>query len=301
MRRVDTLILILFLTYASYASSNPEVTTGKLDIINNFDSEYLDNRTFYVWLPDNFSPKKSFAVLYMHDGQMLFDARTTWNKQDWGVDEIAGNLIKDKKVRNFIVVGIDNAGSQARGSEYFPQNAIQYLTDKSIMQEHKYLSGNFNANNYLKFMVKELKPYLAERYGVKTDKANSFVAGSSMGGLMSMYAISEYPNEFAAAACISTNWPGSVPPENTELITDAILAYMQASLPEAGSHRLYFDFGTTTLDKYYPPLQARADKIIVAKGYTDSDWVTRRFEGEPHEETAWKARLHIPLLFLLGK
>jgi hypothetical protein len=75
---------------------------------------------------------------------------------------------------------------------------------------------------------------------------------------------------------------------------------MRSNLPEAGTHRLYFDHGTETLDAFYPPLQAEADVIIRSKGYTEANWQTRAFTGAEHSEKAWAERLHIPLQFLFG-
>ncbi len=301
MKVIFTLLLSLTLSTLNFAENTPQVSSGHLDVVSQFQSEYIGARTVYVWLPEGYKSSEHYSVLYMHDGQMLFDARTTWNNQEWGVDEVVGKLIAEGKVRNFIVVGIENAGPELRGPEYFPQRATDYIGDASLFAQHKYLSAELNANNYLKFIVNELKPYLARQYSVKTDREHSFIAGSSMGGLISLYAISEYPNEFAAAACLSTHWPGSTPGPGSEPITQAILDYMRDNLPAPANHRLYFDFGTETLDKYYPPLQARADRVLKAKGYDNSNWRTREFVGAAHDETSWRARLDVPLLFLLGK
>ena len=73
-----------------------------------------------VWLPEGYSTNKKYAVLYMHDGQMLYDANTSWNKQSWDVDDVATKLMHEGKVKDFIVVGIWNGG-KTRHSDYFPQ------------------------------------------------------------------------------------------------------------------------------------------------------------------------------------
>jgi predicted alpha/beta superfamily hydrolase len=124
--------------------------------------------------------------------------------------------------------------------------------------------------------------------------------GSSMGGLMSMYAISEYPEIFAGAACLSTHWVGAMPmPDNP--FPEAIFTYMEAKLPESGSHKLYFDYGNKTLDEHYPQYASRVDKILNAKGYTNSDSKNLFFENTDHSENSWNKRLDQPLIFLLGK
>ena len=74
---------------------------------------------------------------------------------------------------------------------------------------------------------------------------------------------------------------------------------MKTHLPNPANHRIYFDYGTETLDALYPPLQKKADEIIKAKGFTAANWITKEFVGASHSETSWKQRLHFPLEFLL--
>ncbi|MBE1301955.1 MAG: esterase [Alteromonadaceae bacterium] len=283
---------------------------GKLDKYAPFDSEYFDNKEIHVWLPEGYSNAKKYAVLYMHDGQHLFDASLTWNGQEWGVDEVASVLQSTGQTKDFIVVGIFNGnvgGRVERHNQYFPQKVFESLPDetqrmllKRGRNDSLVFNGALQSDNYLKFLVKELKPFIDKQYSVHTDKENTVIAGSSMGGLISMYAISEYPEVFGAAACISTHWLG-VAPQDKDLIPPYFFAYMQEHLPDPGSHRLYFDYGTETLDQFYPPLQAKADELLKARGYGSKNWVTKAFPGAAHDEDSWRKRLHIPLLFLLGK
>ncbi|MDG5490301.1 alpha/beta hydrolase [Psychroserpens sp. SPM9] len=281
-----------------------QLYAGSVHRVDSFPSAYITPRPVDVWLPENYSEDKSYAVLYMHDGQMLFDASTTWNKQEWKVDEWASKLMNDQKTIDFIVVGIHNI-PDLRWQDLFPQKAMDYMNEKtkdSLIELAKAnnFNVNFNGDNYLKFMVEELKPVIDNTYAVFKDKAHTFVAGSSMGGLMSMYAISEYPEIFEGAACISTHWIGVMPmPENP--YPDAIFDYMKAKLPSAKSHQLYFDYGNKTLDQYYPEHAPKVDAILKEKGYTDSNSKNLFFEGTDHSEVSWSQRLDQPLLFLLGR
>ena len=88
------------------APSQPtqQVSSGTLDFYPDFKSQYITSRNVTVWLPDGYTLGEPCDVLYMHDGQMLFDATTTWNKQEWKVDEVMGRLIAEGKVRRCIVV-----------------------------------------------------------------------------------------------------------------------------------------------------------------------------------------------------
>ena len=93
---------------SSLFSQIPQVSSGKIKQFEKFTSQFVTSRNVDVWLPDGYDKSKKYAVLYMHDGQMLFDASTTWNGQEWQVDEVLSRLIKDGKVRDCIVVGISN-------------------------------------------------------------------------------------------------------------------------------------------------------------------------------------------------
>ena len=290
-----------------------EATNGSVVTVKDFQSNYVASRNVHIWLPEQYQTLtqqgEKFAVLYMHDGQMLFDASKTWNKQEWGVDEVASKLMKAGKVKNFIVVGIDNGGSDLRHAEYFPQKPFESLTkekQKSLYQtkrgeQHQLFGGNkVQSDHYLKFLVSELKPYIDQNYKVYTDVQNTYVMGSSMGGLISMYAISEYPDVFGVAACLSTHWPGAFEVDEV-MIPNAFYQYMKNHLPNPETHRIYFDHGTETLDAWYPKLQKQVDEIMTSKGYSPENWETQAFEGAAHTEDAWKERLHIPLIFMFGK
>ena len=147
-------------------------------------------------------------------------------------------------------------------------------------------------HNYLKFLVTELKPFIDETYPTLPDSADTFVLGSSMGGLISAYAIAEYPDVFGGAACMSTDWT----------IGEGVVArWFNDHWPTPGQNRIYFDYGTETFDAHYEPYQMKMDNFMRKYGYTEEeDWVTRRFEGADHSPKSWNARLHVPLTFLLG-
>ena len=123
--------------------------------------------------------------------------------------------------------------------------------------------------------------------------------GSSMGGLLSIYAICQYPNIFYGAACLSTHWPGSFTLKNNPF-PDEILAYLTRNLPRPKEHKIYFDCGDQTLDALYPDIQKKVDSIMLLKGYDNTNWVTKYFPGEDHSEKSWNKRVNIPLEFLLN-
>ena len=305
--KLTTLLLSLTINLAN--AQTPTPSFGNIVQINNFKSTYIKERNISIWLPENYKDSKvKFSVLYMHDGQMLFDSAITWNKQEWQVDETITELIRSKKIINIIVVGIWNGGSE-RHNEYTPQKPFESLPlsyRDSIMNNGKrnngteIYSGTITSDAYLKFIVQELKPFIDKNYRTKKDRNNTFIAGSSMGGLISLYAICEYPNIFGGAACLSTHWPVIFSNENN-LFPDAINNYLQSHLPTPKHHKIYFDLGNQTLDAMYAPYQKMIDETMIKKGFTSSNWKTLEFNGDDHSERSWAKRLHIPLQFLLTK
>ena len=149
-------------------------------------------------------------------------------------------------------------------------------------------------------MVTELKPFIDKRYSTYADAANTFIAGSSMGGLISLYAICEYPTVFGGAACLSTHWPGSFSSEDNP-IPNAFFKYMSEHLPNSQDHKIYFDYGDQTLDALYPPLQKRADDMMKARGFSNMNWITKYFPGDGHSKISWNKILYILLEFLLSQ
>ncbi len=285
-----------------------KLSSGSIQRVDSFISKYVTARNVDVWLPENYSKKNKYSVLYMHDGQMLFDSTNTWNKQEWAVDETVGKLIENSEIVDCIVVGIWNV-SEERHSDYFPQKPFESLpkvyADSLINESKRYenvklFTKNVQSDNYLRFIVYELKPFIDNTFSTRTDADNTFIAGSSMGGLISMYAICEYPEIFGGAACLSTHWPGAFSTENNP-VPQTFFDYMKEKLPDSKTHKIYFDYGTETLDAVYEPFQKQADLIMIDKGFTEKKWITKKFDGADHSENAWQQRLHVPLKFLLGK
>ena len=284
----------------------PAVQSGRIERLVDFPSRHVPSRPIDVWLPIGYPAQAPYAVLYMHDGQMLFDAAITWNKQEWRVDEVAGELLKSERLRPFIVVGIWNAGAD-RASEYFPQKPLDWLdpAQREALLATPYGDGGrlfgapVRSDAYLRFLVEELKPYVDAHFEVSPKRDDTFIAGSSLGALISLYALAEYPQVFGGAICMSTHWPGRIGDAPDNPVPAVFLRYIAERFPAAGAHRIWFDHGTRTLDASYADRQREVDELLRAKGYTRSRWQTRTYAGAEHSEAAWSARLDQPLLFLL--
>jgi enterochelin esterase-like enzyme len=284
---------------ATPTPSLPKVSAGRLEHLEKVASRHVDARHVDVWLPPGYDGSKPHAVLYMHDGQMLFDATTTWNKQAWDVDDVAERLLAAGKLRDFIVVGVWNNGKK-RFPEYYPQKFMAHLPDAARAGLiERGLEGPPLADAYLRFLVEELKPAIDKRYATRPGRDDTLLMGSSMGGLISIYALLEYPQVFGAAAALSTHWITMF--EDNEVFPAAAVAYLRNKLPAPGALKLYMDHGTTELDAQYARAQQRIDALFKERGFGPPQVVSRVFEGTGHNESAWGARLEIPLTFLLGR
>ena len=293
------LVVLLACCTSLVIAQFPVHVTGTIKRVDAFASKYVPARTIAVWFPEDYDSTQKYPVLYMHDGQNLFDSTVNWNHEEWKVDETITRLIKEKKIRPCLVVGIWNMGD-TRWNEYFPQKAVKYFPAADMNTfTTTYLKKPLQADDYLKFLVRELKPFIDKSFPTLTDRDNTFIAGSSMGGLISLYAMCEYPKVFGGAACVSTHWIGGWPPP-VAYIPNGFYQYLKDELPSPKTHKIYFDYGTETLDQYYKPYQLEVDKIMTAKGYTSDNWITKEFVGEKHSEASWKNRFYIPVEFLLG-
>jgi predicted alpha/beta superfamily hydrolase len=301
-------LLYLLTSQVQVIAQLPLPNNGRIVRHENFQSKYVSARHVDVWLPANYTSSNKYAVLYMQDGQMLFDSSITWNKQEWGVDEILSRLMQNNQIRDCIVVGIWNGG-QRRHAEYFPQKPFEALSQpEQDLVYNAYRSGgqsifaeiSISSDLYLQFLTEELKPFIDQTYSTLPDRSNTFVAGSSMGGLISLYALCEYPKVFGGAACLSTHWPGLFSLENNP-VPAVFFSYLKKHLASPKYHRIYFDHGTETLDSMYASLQLQVDEILREKRYKSSQWISRSWPGQDHSERSWRSRLEVPVVFLLKK
>ncbi|MGH8253691.1 MAG: alpha/beta hydrolase [Steroidobacteraceae bacterium] len=290
-------IFPMVLAVSAFGAELPRVTTGHIERLTDFPSRYVAARNVDVWLPDGYGPGNRYAVIYAMDGQMLFDPATTWNHQSWRFDAALGALIATGRVRDAIVVGVWN-DPKLRHAEYFPQKSLPFVPP--VLREkfvREWLHGRPLADRFLHFLVGELKPAIDARFLTDTRRENTFILGSSMGGMISLYALSEYPDVFGGAACLSTHWIGTFS-ENASLPL-AAFTYLQSHLPDPRTHRIYMDRGTVELDALYGAAQPFANDLFHERGYTDANFESRVYAGAGHNEKDWGARLAEPLLFLL--
>lgn len=305
LRSVGLLAMCWLMSGLVAADPLPEVESGRIERLD-FAPPGLAARKVDVWLPPGYPQGAPYATLYMHDGQMLFDASTTWNGQAWEVERTAAALIESGALRPFIVVGIWNA-QEHRYRDYLPQRVFEAMPDdarsrlRSAEREPGRLlfAGPPAADAYVRFLVGELRELIESRYAVSRASKDRFLMGSSMGGLISLYALLEQPQHFGGAAALSTHWPGGFGPKD-DSFAQAMRAYLRERLPRLDGQRIWMDHGTETLDALYPPLQREVDAVFKASPLPPAQWQSREYPGTNHSEQAWAARLADPLRFLLA-
>ncbi|HEY3756173.1 MAG TPA: alpha-amylase family glycosyl hydrolase [Opitutaceae bacterium] len=274
-------------------AGRPAAAVGRLDSYPAFSSQWLPPRQVDVWVPPGYDDHASqrYPVLYMEDGQNLFDARYSLAGVAWRADQAVASLMAKGLTRGAIVVAIWNSGL-TRVADDMPQRAATSPWIDRIPSEFQLPHVAIRSDRYLRFLATELKPWVDAHYRTLPDRSHTFAAGSSLGGLISADALIEYPAVFGGAACLSTHWT---------IDRGSAANYVAAHLSAGSDQRWYFDRGTLTLDANYGPFQAQVDAAAHAAGFRDGvDWDSRVFPGDDHSETAWARRLQIPLQFLLS-
>ncbi len=268
--------------------------SGELIRHADFESRFVESRNVDVWVPANYDPDgdRSYNVVYLHDGQNLFKPSDAFAGVDWGIHESLSLLMETGQIQDTIAVGIWN--TPKRLLRYMPKRPFEMVPDSEAAELFAELNAGASpaSDRYLDFIVAELKPFIDSNYRVNTDAASSVIMGASMGALVSLYAICEYPTVFGSAGCLSTSWT----------ITGApFIHYLEHHLPRAGVHKFYFDYGQEKRINGYESFQTGATSVASTKGYrTDLDWTVKTFPDHDHSERSWRERVAIPLKFLLG-
>lgn len=255
-----------------YKINIPDTITGKFVHIKNFDANDIQDRDIIVWLPPDYdsTDTKKYPVLYMHDGQNIFNPATSSLGFDWRIDEIADSLIRVNEIPSLIVVGIYNSGR--RFYEY---------------------SNTDEGNRYMKFLINELKPFIDKTFKTLPDRDNTFVGGSSMGGLISFMLGWEYPEIFSRMICVSPAFKI----RNVDYVS-AVKRYSG----EKKELKIYIDNGGLGLES---ELQKGIDEmleVLTAKGFKiNKDIIWIKDSNAEHNEIAWSKRAPVFLKFLFDK
>lgn len=255
----------------------------------------LPDQRLSIWLPPGYADTdRSYRVLYMHDGHNLFDpALSNFNKV-WAADRAMLEYSAGTGNDPWIIVGIWAPGND-RARQYLPLPAYNLADEDLRAQMNEFAQGPIISARYLDWIVTVLKPWVDGHLRTKIAARDTAIAGSSMGGLISLYAFLSFPEVFGRAACVSTHWP-AVDPVRVEGTEHRLLTIWEAMLASGlglpGTRKLWFDHGTATLDSYYAPYQEAIDRRMEASGWIrGTNWESMVYPGAEHEENAWAARL----------
>jgi len=265
------------LTQADDAPLHPRLRLHKA-----FKSNHLpDDRDVIVYVPPGYEdePERTYPVLYLHDGQNLFDGRTSFVKdRTWQVREHADAAIEASEVEPLVVVGIYNTDDR-RLAEY--------------THEYNWQMGGGQADAYGKLITRELMPWIASQYRVRQDRENTGLGGSSLGGLVSLYLGLRYPTVFGKLAVMSPSvwWNHK-----------SILGYLNEHAPQMWERpKMWLDVGDREGQKAVRDAEHLARRLK-ANGWKPGESLHfEKVEGGTHDEASWAGRVRAMLKFLFPR
>lgn len=287
-KRVMLCIAVVALLLGAPArAQQPHSLTGEIRIHKAVVSKLLQSdRDIVVYLPPGYTKQKNkrYPVLYLHDGQNLFDGATSFIPgKEWRIDETAQLLISAGKIEPLIIVGIYNAGKE-RINEYTP------------VADARYKMGG-NADLYGHMIIGELKPFIDSHYRTLKGAAHTGLGGSSLGGLVTLYLGLKYPNVFGKLAVVSPSvW-----------FADKQIVNYVAGLKSKPRLRIWMDMGTKEGGTPEETKRAVVDARLLRDTLTQKGWRLGRdlqyfeAEGAEHNESAWAARVAPILSFLFPR
>jgi predicted alpha/beta superfamily hydrolase len=251
----------------------------RLRLHGDFESEFLqDNREIIVYVPPEYDEQRerAYPVLYMHDGQNLFDGRTSFLPgRTWQMREHADAAILADEVEPLIIVGIYNGGDR-RLDEYTPERDWQM--------------GGGDAANYGWMLTRELMSWMAGRYRVRTERASTGMGGSSLGGLVTLYLGLRHAQHFGKLAVLSPSvwWNHK-----------SILSFLDERAPQiAEKPRIWLDVGERE-GRQANENAGQLNRRLLAKGWQSGvDLHFESMEGGAHDEASWAMRVRPMLKFL---
>ena len=256
--------------------------TGNIKLHRAFPSKVLGNRRdVLVYLPPGYrrSLRTSYPVLYLHDGQNVFDAATSFAGVEWGVDETAQRLIRQKSIEPLIIVAVANMGEH-RIHEYAPTAGVIAPHD----QPKKRSRGL--AGMYGRFLIQELKPYIDRKYRTKPEAQFTGLGGSSLGGLATLAIGIIFSDTFTRLMVMSPSvwWD--------EFSIIRLLGFIR----EKPSLRIWLDMGTG--EPEWEQVRELRDALLDCGWRRDVDLKYFEIPGAGHNEAAWAARVEPALKFL---
>lgn len=256
--------------------------SGNIKIHRHFPSKILRNRRdVLVYLPVGYSrfSRRRYPVLYLQDGQNVFDAATSFAGVEWGVDETAQRLIRRKLIEPPIIVAIANTGED-RIHEYAPTPGV---IDSSAKRKKR---SKGLARKYGRFLIDELKPYIDKKYRTKPEAEFTGLGGSSLGGLLTLSLGLWLPNVFTRLIVMSPSiwWD------------DCVIYRMVEDVDPKPPLKIWLDTGTN--EPGWERARGLRDRLVEKGWRLNDDLIYSEFEGSDHSEGAWAMRVDPALRFL---
>lgn len=258
------IILLLILTFPGFSQERKSTKSENVDILEKeFTMNGVNDISHKIWLylpPDYKTSKKKYPVIYMHDGQNLFDDKTSY-VGEWKIDETLNKLFKETG-KGFIVVGVEHGGKE-RINEYTPWPHDKY--------------GGGKGKQYIHFIVNELKPYIDANYRTKSKQKHTGLIGSSLGGLISYYGGLTYPDVFGKVGALSTSfWFSEKSFELTKKKGNQqfLRMYLLAGGKEGGD--MVSDM-------------KKAEKMLLESGFNRKNLISKENKDAKHNEAFWSS------------
>jgi predicted alpha/beta superfamily hydrolase len=258
----------------------PHTLSGHFHILRDFRSEVLDNqRDILVHLPPGYDeqPELRHSVLYMHDGQNLFDSATAFGGQEWHLDETADIMVTAGKIEPLIIVGINHMG----------EDRMHELTP-TASRKHK---AGGRGPHYAKFVVEELKPFIDANYRTRPERQHTGTGGASLGGLTALYLGFAVPDIFSRLMVMSPSlwW------DRRAVLQELRAAHDKIPL------KIWLDAGTNEGGGTLQNVRMLKNALIRRGWAHGVDLRYLEAQGANHSEPAWAARVGAALEFLFGR
>jgi len=297
------LVAALMALWALLALPAEAADRGRLLQYDHVFAAGLPEQRLTIWLPPGYDKGvRRYPVVYMHDGHNLFDRASSNFGKIWEAERAMLAAMK-RGAEPHIIVGIWAPGVD-RYRQYLPASAYRLAAPDIAASMAAAAGGPILSDAYLDWLAGPLKSWVDATLRTRPGRNDTVIMGSSMGGLMSCYAFLERPAVYGRAACVSSHWPAVAPGAVGDADPRLIAlwdGWFAARLGPPDGRRLWMDHGTATLDAHYAPYQQAIDARLAASGWERGrEWQSRVYDGAPHDENAWAARLPEIFLFLMA-
>lgn len=295
--------VLLALVLAACAAA-PLGATGKGSYVEwtELEAEGLPAQRVTIWLPPEYDGETPLPVLYMWDGQNLFDPARTHYGKAWMVQDVLASMVAAGEAEAHIVVGIWSPPGRHRYRLYLPQFAAELAEGEVAADIARMAGGPIASRRQLDWVADHLKPRIDAHWKTRSTPPDTTIAGASMGGVMACYALIERPDVFGRAGCVSAHLAlvdPALAPDHAAMISALWNTYLDRKLGRAAGRRIWLDHGTETLDAHYAPWQAMVAQGLAQRGWVEgTDFVARVYRGAEHDELSWHARLPEMLAWL---